>query len=734
MGKRKTHEEFVRDVKNKYGDEYTIINKYIGSKYKINVQHNQCKYQWETTPNSLLAGHGCPICAGNNKKTHEEFSKVFYEKYGNEYTLLDEYVNSTTKLRVRHNCDYCGGEIRNMQAGQVLNDIQCLVCYSKKDNDKTFKEKLQKVNKNIIIIGEYVDKKTKIQVRHSVCGYEWKTTPDKLLRGSGCPKCVGKNLTLDDVKNRINKVNPNIEILSNDYGGIKVPLKCKCKKCKMIFEALPNNLYKKRVCVGCKKQKGIKLFYDKFQKQFGSEYTLLNEYKGNSRCIMKIRHNSEKCGNHITTMRADCIFTQLNCSVCKGARSNQINFEKKLFDKRGNEYALISEYISSNIKVWVRHNSPKCKFHKYQVTPNALISNNHATGCPVCAHKQVVSGVNDVATTRPDLAKYLYNEEDKFLYSYSNSKKRKMKCIHCGYIKNMSLNQLDSHGFNCPRCSDNVSYPEKFMMGVLEELNIAYETQYSPQWISPRKYDFYMKDLNMIIETHGYQHYKNNAFKSLGGRSLEQEQANDKLKRETALANGIKHYIELDCRESSMNFIKKSIKSSELLYLININNVNWKKCNSFATSYSIKPICDYWKNKKKDETTTDLTNIFKLDRGTIAKYLKYGTELGWCTYNPKEEREKAIKRVGGWNKKRVVILNNNNKVINICPSAAQSSVYMTRYINEEFKRTGVEKVCRRERKQYKNFKFFYLDNMTEEEKIKYNIPQKLKELEKNQAS
>jgi hypothetical protein len=52
-----------------------------------------------------------------------------------------------------------------------------------------FKEKLLKVNSNIEVLGEYVDSKTHIEVKCMVCGNIWFSAPNNLLHGHGCPAC-----------------------------------------------------------------------------------------------------------------------------------------------------------------------------------------------------------------------------------------------------------------------------------------------------------------------------------------------------------------------------------------------------------------------------------------------------------------------------------------------------------------------------------------------------------------
>ena len=85
-----------------------------------------------------------------------------------------------------------------------------------------------------------------------------------------------------------------------------------------------------------------------------------------------------------------------------------------------------------------------------------------------------------------------------------------------------------------PNCGDKVSYDEKFLSSILSQLKVDFATQLSKStfnWCDKYRYDFYIPSLNMIIETHGIQHYEENKNWTM---SLEEEQENDKIKKELA--------------------------------------------------------------------------------------------------------------------------------------------------------------------------------------------------------
>lgn len=61
----KAHAVFVAEVAERYGEEYTVLGTYRGSKASIELQHNSaaCHFRvFRCTPNNFLRGHTCPAC------------------------------------------------------------------------------------------------------------------------------------------------------------------------------------------------------------------------------------------------------------------------------------------------------------------------------------------------------------------------------------------------------------------------------------------------------------------------------------------------------------------------------------------------------------------------------------------------------------------------------------------------------------------------------------------------
>jgi len=214
-------------------------------------------------------------------------------------------------------------------------------------------------------------------------------------------------------------------------------------------------------------------------------------------------------------------------------------------------------------------------------------------------------------------------------------------CLDCGKIFERTFDAVRNGQTSCPCCSDNISYPEKFGLSFFNQLNINYIYNSKLKWSENYRYDFIIDNLKLIVETHGGQHYEESFSRINGAKTLEEEQENDRLKKELAVRNGYK-YIEIDCRKSDMTWIKNNILDSELIKLFDLSNIDWLQIHEKSCKNLVKIVCDMWNNGIRN--TLDISKIIKLSRSSITTYLKQGTELGWCDYNPIDAKKDGYKK------------------------------------------------------------------------------------------
>ena len=302
------------------------------------------------------------------------------------------------------------------------------------------------------------------------------------------------------------------------------------------------------------------------------------------------------------------------------------------------------------------------------------------------------------------------NDMSPFEISKMSGKKVILVCENCGRDKSIVCNSfVNRKGIGCS-CDDKQSYPNKFITSFLSKICSSFKTEKTFSWSKGKRYDHYIPSLNLIIEANGMQHYDGGfARMGVGGRTLEEEQENDKLKKELALRNGIKHYIELDCRESEVEWIKNSVMNSELPKLLNFkeDDIDWIECGKFATKNLIKEVCNAW-NMASYKNTNNLSSMFGLCRSTVIRYLNKGAILGWCEYNPKEESLKSITRITKILSKQLEVFDMNDNSLGVFKSCNELERISESIFGTKLNASGISLVCTGKKKTYKGFKFKYV--------------------------
>jgi hypothetical protein len=151
------------------------------------------------------------------KKTNCEFLKELLEKRGNEYVPITEYIDAKTHIEVLHrNCN----TVLKMTPDNLLRGKSCKVCSVKyvaslklKSSDKF----IESIDCEYKLIGEYINRKTKIKIKHLKCGNEYMVSPEKFIYGRRCPKCSkshGEKFINEWL--RVNNYNFESEVRFND--------------------------------------------------------------------------------------------------------------------------------------------------------------------------------------------------------------------------------------------------------------------------------------------------------------------------------------------------------------------------------------------------------------------------------------------------------------------------------------------------------------------------------------
>lgn len=309
---------------------------------------------------------------------------------------------------------------------------------------------------------------------------------------------------------------------------------------------------------------------------------------------------------------------------------NEWDFEKN--DKL--ELDIYSLSYGSNTKVWWL-----CKKgHSYEMSIKLKIQGRY---CMYCNSRKLLVGFNDLNTTNPRLSALLWNPEDGNKYMQFSKFSVNWKCPICDRkIENKKISDVNIYGLSCPDCSDGIKYPEKVMREVLKQLKVKNFRDQSFEWSNNRRYDFFLPDHNIIIETHGGQHY-NGGFKTYKtGATLEQEIENDAEKLQLAKENNVAFYIVIDCRESKIDLIRKNVLESDLSLIFDLSLIDWFQVEKSAQKSISYECLKLWNNGMRD--IESIASTLDIHREMVRRYLKQWSKLEKCDFGSFSKNKRSI--------------------------------------------------------------------------------------------
>lgn len=137
----------------------------------------------------------------------------------------------------------------------------------------------------------------------------------------------------------------------------------------------------------------------------------------------------------------------------------------------------------------------------------------------------------------------------------------------CGNIVNKKTNVLqESRGLGCPICLRSISSGELLLEQIFDELKLDYVYQQSfetcrfPQTNKLAKFDFYLPQLNVLIEYNGAQHYKKNPVWYPTDEDFQAMQERDKYKIQWCKENNIPLIIIPYTEKINTDYIKELLK------------------------------------------------------------------------------------------------------------------------------------------------------------------------------
>lgn len=374
--------------------------------------------------------------------------------------------------------------------------------------------------------------------------------------------------TNEEYYEEASKINPHIKITGIYHnGGTK--MHCECKTCHYEWTSAARNLLKKKKCYNCILKERTFVYPDITHEEFCN---IIKEYYPDLVVTGKYKKNRQT----------------IACKCNKCGYKSRVRTQKLL---------------------------------------------EHTYECPICTNgkENIEYGVNDIKTVNPVLYECLKDKSDVDKYTINSGMKVDFICPSCHHIiKNKTIKQVNRRGLKC-KCQDGNSLGEKYFYQVIKSLDEKVEVEKYLNDNPSFRYDFYgeVNGKTWICEIQGKQH-TTKSFETCNGRTLKEEQENDKRKKEYALSQGIDYYIEINSKESGFNQLKHAILKSKLVDLYNFDNVDWVSCYRRSLTSDIVRVAELWNQGYK---VLKIASIVGIGRSTVRKHLTKANEIGLCNYD-----------------------------------------------------------------------------------------------------
>lgn len=324
---------------------------------------------------------------------------------------------------------------------------------------------------------------------------------------------------------------------------------------------------------------------------------------------------------------------EIGDEVIDGSRKIKITNRRVIYDE------------NNHIKKQYQYYCYKCGFDSQDCYTNGIKENDfwsseHSlyyskSGCVCCSGKVIKANINSIAITDKWILSHLKNKENGYKYGRGSRAIVQIKCPICGYEKTDSIMHFITNKATCPKCSDGFSYPNKLMFNLLTQIGIKFDSEYSPEWIAGRRFDFYIPSKKIIIEMDGGLGHGN---RSINDITPEQSVAIDNWKDRQAMRHDLS-VIRIDCYKSDLEYIKHNILSSLLCQYLDLSKVNWIDCDTYAKGSLYIDVVNYY-NKTNDKTM-NIADKFKVSQKTVIEYLKNANKNGIVYYNAEEKTKSS---------------------------------------------------------------------------------------------
>ncbi len=298
----------------------------------------------------------------------------------------------------------------------------------------------------------------------SYCGNKWQTQIyNRAKKGSGCTKCYSHKRSSFISNESLVKTHPEV---AKDWHPTK---NGKLTPEMFTHESRYKVWWKCHIC--------------------GKEFEkIIRNYSGCTKCKKQI------------------ILDKRNLTITNPELINEWNYSK-------NTNIFPENVLSSNPKKvwWI---CSKCGYEWQAKISNRAVLGR---GCPCCSNRVIIVGVNDLATTHPEIAKEWHPTKNKDLtpqkVTYGSNKKVWWLCPKGHEYQATIGHRTCGVGTNCPICNSGrqTSFAEQAVYYYVKKLYPDAINRYTADFLGRMELDIYIPSINYAIEYDGEPWHKGSA-------------------------------------------------------------------------------------------------------------------------------------------------------------------------------------------------------------------------------
>lgn len=303
-----------------FPDVQEIIHRFENAPPIIQKYHcAECGKNFYATPTSLTEGWGCTYCDAN-KPIEERYKKLIDFAGKGNYEPLEPFESLNIKSKIHHKI--CGETIQIKPRKFIFDHVRC-ICESLL-NEWDVRQKLEKFENFEFI--SYDRGSLIITMRSKACGHVFSCKFYNFLKCSGCRICRPRNMTTELYTERVHNLTGDEYTVLGEFVDQKTKIAIKHNKCGGIQEYTPWTFLGGQRCNACNSL-NVKKTKDSWERGYALLCEYKEKY-GTANIPRRVHYKDVLLGNWLQNQRTKYKAGKLTLSQQEALVSLGVTFDQ----------------------------------------------------------------------------------------------------------------------------------------------------------------------------------------------------------------------------------------------------------------------------------------------------------------------------------------------------------------------------------------------------------------------